>query len=113
MANTNVNEAAVLSVTDDQEEEKLVAFIVPGDYPDTDRQSLKTELNDYIERRIGEYAIPESYVFSDELPRTRTGKLVRRLLRRIASGGMQTDEDLSHVANPNSVEKLISAKGPE
>jgi len=68
-------------------------------------------LSGSVERRIGEFALPTSYVFSDELPRTRTGKVVRRLLRRIATGALSGEEDLSHVANPQAVGKLVRKRG--
>ncbi|MCE5249738.1 AMP-binding protein [bacterium] len=105
-----VAESAVVSVGDD-EGENIIAFLVLERSAEADRDALISELSGYIERRIGEFAMPTRYIVTEELPRTRTGKIVRRILRRIASGNMSIDEDLSHVVNPHSVDRLISKQG--
>jgi len=110
----SVSEAAVVSVQG-MEGDDLVAFVATGGKPsdthdEETARTLRPELSELIVKRIGEFALPSRFVFSSELPRTRTGKLVRRVLRRIASGDIGGDEDMSHVANPGSVEELIRKK---
>jgi acetyl-CoA synthetase len=106
-----VREAVVVSLTG-EERENLTAFLVletDSHQPasDDDRDRLERELSDTIAGRIGSFAIPSSYILSRELPRTRTGKVVRRVLRRIATGDISPEEDLSHIANPRAVDELI------
>tara|TARA_B100000614_G_C14505385_1_gene476362 strand:- start:679 stop:1290 length:612 start_codon:yes stop_codon:yes gene_type:complete len=85
----------------------LTAFVVLREAvedEDTFIESLKT----YIAEKIGRFAMPEKIVITEELPRTATGKLVRRLLKRIASGEAGDNEDTGHLANAASVQALIS-----
>jgi len=106
----DVIESSVVSVAGEEGEE-LIAFIAVDTNDNSFLKSLEIELTEYIIRRIGEFAIPNTFIFATELPRTRTGKIVRRVLRRIASGDVGHDEDLSHIANPDSVNELIRRKG--
>jgi acetyl-CoA synthetase len=110
-----VAEAAVVGVEGEEGEEGLSAFLVP-EHPftgnrDEEIQVLEKELSESIGRRVGEFALIVQFIIAPELPRTRTGKIVRRVLKRIATGDITMDEDLSHIANPNSVEKLIRERG--
>ena len=72
---------------------------------------VETGLRDLLVKRIGEFAVPTQFIFTTELPRTRTGKIVRRILRRVVTGDITVDEDMSHVANPHAVEEIIRKKG--
>jgi len=74
---------------------------------EVDEESLRNEIMRYIEKRVGEFALPYKFLFVAELPRTRSGKVVRRLLRRIVNGDVTINEDMSHVANPDSVVEII------
>jgi acetyl-CoA synthetase len=112
VSHPEVTEAAVISAGID-EPDSLYAFLVlaSGRADEEADGSLENELKILIARRIGEFATPTRFIFSSELPRTRTGKIVRRVLRRVVSGDISSDEDLSHVANPQAVEELIRKKG--
>lgn len=105
-----ISEAAVVNIGG-EENDTLYAFLVRqgGDLEKTD--ILEAELAMLITKRIGEFAVPNKFIFTHELPRTRTGKIVRRILRRVATGDISIDEDLSHVANPESIKKLIQKEG--
>jgi len=102
-----VAESAVISI-DGEADEEIIAYVVTEQSSESNYEKLVVDLTGYIERRIGEFAVPARFIFSEELPRTRTGKIVRRLLRRIADGTISSQEDLSHVANPHAVDKLIN-----
>ncbi len=115
VTNARVAEAAVVALSG-AETENLTAFIVldrnvPEPETTEDCARLEGELSASVAGRIGEFAIPNDYIFSRELPRTRTGKVVRRVLRRIATGDISRDEDLSHIANPHAVDELIRKRG--
>ncbi len=115
IAHPSVAEAAVVSA-EAEEGESLVAFIVlertavsgNGVF---DSKTLEEELADAIERRVGEHTLISQYIIAPELPRTRTGKIVRRVLKRIAVGDISGEEDLSHLANPGAVDELIKKRG--
>ena len=109
-AHHQVNESVVVSIQRD-DIEILYAFLVTVESEAIDIQTLTSELSATINRRVGEFAVPNHFIITGELPRTRTGKVLRRILRRIASGEMSDREDLSHVANPDSVDKLLKNKG--
>ncbi len=111
VGHSSISEAAVVSVPG-EENDNLIAFIslekkIVDSVDDAMSKKIEAELSDIIIARIGEFALPNRYVFARELPKTRTGKLVRRVLRRIASGDIAHDEDLSHVANPEAVKDLV------
>ncbi|MDQ4126290.1 MAG: acetate--CoA ligase [Actinomycetota bacterium] len=80
-----VAEAAVVGRQDPREGESIVAFVTPkagvvGD------DALLRELRDHVAKVIGKIARPHSIVFTDDLPKTRSGKIMRRLLRDVAEG---------------------------
>ena len=110
-----VSEAVVVSV-DAEEGETLVAFLVfeksiVEKSGEPDISELEAELTRSIELRVGEFTLISRFIVSPELPRTRTGKIVRRVLKRIAVGDISSDEDMSHLANPGAVDELIRKRG--
>lgn len=94
-----VAEAAVVGVPDELTGQAVIAFVTPiqGNEPSDD---LAAELRDWVAQQIGKFARPKQIRFSDALPKTRSGKIMRRLLREIVttqtvSGDITTLEDLS------------------
>jgi acetyl-CoA synthetase len=94
-----VSESAVVARPDDLKGNALIAFVTlkSGNLPSAE---LKEELRQHVGREIGHIAKPDEIRFSDALPKTRSGKIMRRLLREIAStgtvsGDVTTLEDLS------------------
>jgi len=104
VAHPGVTEAAVLGVRREGETE-LWAFVVPrgADTP----ASLANELRETVAHKLGAFAVPGRFSFAAELPRTRTGKVVRRLLRRVATGDYVGGDDLGHVRNPACLDEII------
>jgi len=108
VANTRlVAEAAVVGRPDDLTGEAVVAFVVTkGPRPTGDEaKKIATELRDWVAREIGPIAKPKDIRFSDNLPKTRSGKIMRRLLRSIAKGEAIT-QDVSTLENPAIIEQL-------
>jgi acetyl-CoA synthetase len=81
-----VAEAAVVARPDELKGSGIVAFVtLEGTHESTD--SLKEELRAHVAREIGALARPDEIRFTDQLPKTRSGKIMRRLLREIATSG--------------------------
>jgi acetyl-CoA synthetase len=80
-----VAEAAVVGRKDPREGEAIVAFVTPKGGVTGD-DALLAELRAHVAKVIGKIARPQSIVFTDDLPKTRSGKIMRRLLRDVAEG---------------------------
>jgi acetyl-CoA synthetase len=80
-----VAEAAVVGRQDPREGESIVAFVTPKAGNEGSEQ-LMGELREHVAKVIGKIARPQSIVFTDDLPKTRSGKIMRRLLRDVAEG---------------------------
>ncbi|WP_281983117.1 acetate--CoA ligase [Azonexus hydrophilus] len=108
VANPLVAEAAVVGRPDDLTGEAIVAFVVlkgqrPSD-PEATKKMVK-ELSDWVGKEIGPIAKPKDIRFGDNLPKTRSGKIMRRLLRGLAKGEELT-QDTSTLENPAILEQL-------
>ncbi|MFZ0491248.1 MAG: acetyl-coenzyme A synthetase, partial [Salegentibacter sp.] len=72
-----------------------------------DRDNLRKEINQQISDRVGPIAKPEKIQFVKGLPKTRSGKIMRRILRKIASNDTSDLGDTSTLLNPEVVEDII------
>ena len=103
-----VAEAAVVGRPDETTGEAVSAFVVlkgtrPADAAAA--QKIAKELRDWVGKEIGPIAKPKDIRFGDNLPKTRSGKIMRRLLRSIAKGEEIT-QDISTLENPAILEQL-------
>jgi len=107
VANPMVAEAAVVGRPDDLTGEAVCAFVVLKRARPTGDEALKLakELRDWVGKEIGPIAKPKDIRFGDNLPKTRSGKIMRRLLRSIAKGEAIT-QDVSTLENPAILEQL-------
>jgi acetyl-CoA synthetase len=102
-----VAEAAVVGRPDDTTGEAIVAFVVlkrsrpVGD----EAKAIAKQLRDWVGKEIGPIAKPKDIRFGDNLPKTRSGKIMRRLLRDIAKG-QQVTQDTSTLENPAILDQL-------
>ena len=86
-AHPATSEAAVISVPHDIKGETTVAFIIlKSDQADTDEATVKGDINQAVAREIAKFAIPSNIHIVASLPKTRSGKVMRRLLRKLAKG---------------------------
>ncbi len=105
-----VAEAGVVGIDDEVKGQAIYAFVTlnksakPSD-------ALKKELIQAVRENIGAIAAPAQIQWADGLPKTRSGKIMRRILRKIASQDTKDMGDLSTLADPEVVEKLISESG--
>ncbi len=89
-----VAEAAVVGKPDDLTGQALVVFVtLKGDV--VVDPTLKEELANHVAREIGKFAKPSEVRFADALPKTRSGKIMRRLLKQVAAGVLETSGDTS------------------
>jgi acetyl-CoA synthetase len=85
VSHPKVAEAAVIGQSDEDTGQSVCAFVtLEGDLEGTD--DLITDIREHVAKRIGKLARPKRIVWSDDLPKTRSGKIMRRLLRDIAEG---------------------------
>jgi acetyl-CoA synthetase len=98
-----VAEAAVVGKTHELKGQALAAFVTlkEGNQPTS---SLKDDLKDHVAKKIGAIARPDDIIFSADLPKTRSGKIMRRLLKDIAEG--RALGDTTTLADPNVVNRL-------
>ena len=107
VANPLVAEAAVVGRPDEMTGEAICAFVVlKGKRPKgDDAKKIAVELRNWVAKEIGPIAKPKDIRFGDNLPKTRSGKIMRRLLRVIAKGEEIT-QDTSTLENPAILDQL-------
>ncbi|PRC90652.1 acetate--CoA ligase [Solimicrobium silvestre] len=110
VANPMVAEAAVVGRPDDTTGEAICAFVVlKRSRPTGDEaRQIAIELRNWVAKEIGPIAKPKEIRFGDNLPKTRSGKIMRRLLRILAKGEVIT-QDVSTLENPAILEQLKEA----
>ena len=106
----DVAEAAVCSRTDATTGEAIVAYVTLKSGRDGDVEKLQ-ELRDHVARKIGPIAKPANIVFTPELPKTRSGKIMRRLLRDVANNRQLGDT--TTLADPTVVSEIQSRAAEE
>ncbi|KIN88402.1 acetate--CoA ligase [Thauera sp. SWB20] len=107
VAHEKVAEAAVVGRPDDLTGEAIVAFVVLKGARPTGEEAAKVvkELQNWVGHEIGPIAKPKDIRFGENLPKTRSGKIMRRLLRQLAKGEDVT-QDTSTLENPHILEQL-------
>ncbi|HRP65987.1 MAG TPA: acetate--CoA ligase, partial [Thauera sp.] len=107
VAHEKVAEAAVVGRPDDLTGEAIVAFVVLKGARPTGEEAAKVikELQNWVGHEIGPIAKPKDIRFGENLPKTRSGKIMRRLLRQLAKGEDVT-QDTSTLENPAILEQL-------
>ena len=106
VANPRVAEAAVVGKPHDVKGEAVFAFVVcRGARPTGDTSVLVQELRTWVGEQVGAIAKPDEIRFADNLPKTRSGKIMRRLLRSIARDE-EILQDVSTLENPGILEQL-------
>jgi acetyl-CoA synthetase len=109
VAHPRVAEAAVVGRPHEVKGEAVFAYVVcRGSRPTGDASALVAELRDWVAEQLSPIAKPDDIRFTEALPKTRSGKIMRRLLRSIARGE-EISQDISTLENPAIVEQLRGA----
>ena len=103
VAHPAVAEAAVVGRPDEVKGEAVVAFVLPQSGQQVDPQELRA----HVAREIGALARPDAIIIADALPKTRSGKIMRRFLRQIAAG-QPIQGDTSTLEDPAVLERLAA-----
>lgn len=104
-----VSEVGVVAIPHEIKGESIYAFVtLRTDIKQT--KALKKELTEQVRHIIGAIATPEYIQWADHLPKTRSGKIMRRLLRKIANNDIDDLGDISTLADPDVVNRLIKQR---
>jgi len=106
VSHEKVAEAAVVGYPHEIKGEGIYVFVVlqEGIQPD---EALQEELKNHVRKLIGPIAKPDKMQFAPGLPKTRSGKIMRRILRKIARGDTEDLGDISTLADPSVVDELV------
>ncbi len=110
VSHAKVAEAAVTPMPHEIKGQSLYAFVTLVNGVD-ESDELKKELVKHVRNEIGPIATPEAIQFAPALPKTRSGKIMRRILRKIAENDTDNLGDISTLADPSVVENLIKGRG--
>jgi acetyl-CoA synthetase len=106
VSHPRVAEAAVVGKPHEIKGEAVFAFVVcRGQRPSGDTSALVKELRNWVGEQVGAIAKPDEIRFADNLPKTRSGKIMRRLLKSVARGE-QITQDVSTLENPAILDQL-------
>ncbi len=110
VSHPSVAEAAVTPVPHDIKGQGLYAFVTPVDGVEPNEE-LRKALVKHVRTEIGPIATPEAIQFAPALPKTRSGKIMRRILRKIAEKDTDNLGDISTLADPAVVDSLVEGRG--
>ncbi|WBY16349.1 acetate--CoA ligase [Erythrobacteraceae bacterium WH01K] len=107
VAHDSVAEAAVVGMPHDIKGQGIYAYVTLTADVD-ENEDLREELRQWVRKEIGPIATPDALQFAPALPKTRSGKIMRRILRKIAEGQPEQVGDVSTLADPAVVDDLVA-----
>ena len=111
VAHHSVAEAAVVGIPDDIKGQGIYCFVTLKRGIDPSN-ALRDTLVKHVRDTIGPIATPDKMQFTDALPKTRSGKIVRRILRKVASGSITELGDTTTLADPSLTDALVKGRIP-
>ncbi len=103
-----VTEAAVVGYPHPIKGNSIYAFVtINAGQVDMDRTTLESEIKKLVSDTLGPISKPEKIQFCSGLPKTRSGKIMRRILRKVAAGELDSFGDISTLLNPECVEEIV------
>jgi len=114
VAHPTIAEAAVVAIPHDIKGSSILAYAIPraGVMESWDIKQLEKALILHVRDQVGAFAAPSAIIISNALPKTRSGKIMRRLLRKIGEKEFNSLGDLSTLADPGVVDELIRIASP-
>ena len=109
VAHAKVAEAAVVGMPHEIKGQGIYAYVTLNAGVDGS-EAIRAELVKWVRTEIGPIATPDAIHFAPGLPKTRSGKIMRRILRKIAEGDVSSLGDTSTLADPGVVEVLIEGR---
>ncbi|MBW8785244.1 MAG: AMP-binding protein, partial [Novosphingobium sp.] len=109
VAHEKVAEAAVVGFPHEIKGQGIYAYVTLN-AGEPDGEDVRKELVQWVRREIGPIATPDAIHFAPALPKTRSGKIMRRILRKIAEGDTSNLGDTSTLADPSVVETLVATR---
>jgi acetyl-CoA synthetase len=106
---TGVVESAIVGYPHDIKGQGIYAYVIFSGVMD-DKHLITQDINQTVARLIGAIAKPDKIQFVSGLPKTRSGKIMRRILRKIAEGETENLGDVSTLLDPNVVEEIKNGK---
>ena len=103
-----IAEAAVVGFPHDVKGEGVYAFITLKEGFKDKLQEVELELKQIVKQKISGFAVPEVIQFTPGLPKTRSGKIMRRILRKVAASKTDDLGDISTLADPGVVEIIVN-----
>jgi acetyl-CoA synthetase len=110
VSHPKVAEAAVCPMPHEIKGQALYAFVTLKEGVN-ESEDLKKELVLHVRKEIGPIAVPDVIQFAPRLPKTRSGKIMRRILRKIAENDMSNLGDITTLADPSVVDVLVKGRG--
>ena len=102
---SEVIESAVVGYPHDIKGEGIYAFVIVN--PESENDDIKNQITDVVRNVIGPIAKPDKIQIVSGLPKTRSGKIMRRILRKVASNDLSNMGDTSTLLNPDIVKEII------
>ena len=109
VAHAKVAEAAVVGFPHDIKGQGIYAYVTLN-ANEVESPEVRKDLIQWVRREIGPIATPDVIHFAPGLPKTRSGKIMRRILRKIAEGDVSNLGDISTLADPSVVESLVGSR---
>lgn len=117
VSHPKVVEAAVVPIPHEIKGQGLMAYVILltniKTLDHSAKDLLKKELSDHVRKEIGPVAIPDKIIFTASLPKTRSGKIMRRLLRKIATNNIDQLGDISTLDDPSIISALLNLEEQE
>ncbi|KAG8444062.1 hypothetical protein GDO86_009303 [Hymenochirus boettgeri] len=105
----DVPETAVIGYPHEIKGEAAFAFVVLKDDLKMPEQAIKKELQAIVATKIAKYAVPDHILMVKRLPKTRSGKIMRRVLRKIATGETEELGDITTLEDPSVISEILEA----
>lgn len=103
-----VAETAVVGYPHELFGQGIYAFVILRDGVEDEEEVITDHLRSLVQERIGSFAVPQQFLITPGLPKTRSGKIMRRMLRKVAAGDVEDLGDTSTLADSSVVQNICA-----